>query len=312
MDRVIVVEVLDRRGRVRERVRLSRLPAFVGRAYTNEVVLEDRFVSPRHAAISVTDAGAMTLEDLGSLNGVKALGEDRFRIGETVLRLVDADAPVVPAEPLPADEGGLVHALREPRPALGLVLASLLVFTLDAYLGAYYDTGAMPVASQALLGLGAIALWSGIWAFVNRLLTHRFDYLRHFSCACLAAVSYVFVESISEHAEFILSSERIGVGLGVLGGAATTYFLLAAHLSVIPASTRGRRRLWAASGTALLLGLASLLSYEGPEDFTAEIPIRAPIKAFGSSLIWPQTTAEFLADARVLRGQADEDAAEEP
>jgi hypothetical protein len=323
VERVIVVEVLDRRGRVRERVRLSQLPAFVGRAYTNDVVLEDRFVSPRHCAIRETESGEMVLEDLESLNGVKVLTDsspgsltlrsgDRFRVGETILRLVDAAHPVAPAEPLPADEGGILHALRDSRLALAVLIASLLIFALDEYLAAYYDTGFMPVASPALLGLGALGLWSGIWAFVNRLLTHRFDYLRHLSCACLAAVAYVFVESFSEYAEFIFSSERLGSAIGFIGGAATTYVLFSAHLAVIPASTRRLRRVWALGGTSLLLGLASLLSYTGPADLVAEIPVSVPLKAVGSSLILTETTSEFLEGARYLREQADEEAEEEP
>jgi len=136
MERVIVVEVLDRRGRVRDRVRLSRLPAFVGRAYTNDVVLEDRFVSPQHCAIRETESGEMVVEDLDSLNGVKVLtgapsgsltvrSGDRFRVGETILRLVDGAHPVAPAEPLPADEGGILHGLRDFRLALAIVAASL-------------------------------------------------------------------------------------------------------------------------------------------------------------------------------------------
>jgi hypothetical protein len=322
VERVIVVEVLDRRGRVRERVRLSQLPAFVGRAYTNDVVLEDRFVSPRHCAIRETESGEMVLEDLESLNGVKVLTDahgslalrsgDRFRVGETILRLVDAAHPVAPAEPLPADEGGILHALRDPRHALAVVVASLATFGLDEYLAAYYDTSFMPVASPALLGLGALGLWSGIWAFVNRLLTHRFEYLRHLSCACLATVVYVLVESFSEYAEFIFSVERLASAIGLLGGAATTYLLLSAHLAVIPASTRRLRRFWALGGTSLLLGLAGLLSYTGPEDLAAEIPVRVPIKALGTSLIRSETTSDFLEEARYLRERADEEAAEEP
>ncbi len=317
-----MVEVLDRRGRVRDRVRLSRLPAFVGRAYTNDVVLEDRFVSPQHCAIRETESGEMVVEDLGSLNGVKVLtlppsgsltvrSGDRFRVGETILRLVDGAHPVAPAEPLPADEGGILHGLRDFRLALAIVAASLAVFALDEYLAAYYDTGFMPIASPAVLGFGALGLWSGIWAFANRLLTHRFDYLRHLSCACLAAVAYVFAESLSEYAEFIFSSGRLGSAVGFIGGAATTYFLFSAHLAVIPASTRKHRRVWALGGTSLLLGLASLLSYTGPEDLAAELPVRVPIKALGSSLILPETTSEFLEGARYLREQADEDAEEE-
>jgi hypothetical protein len=323
VERVIVIEVLDRRGRVRERVRLSRFPAFVGRAYTNDVVLEDRFVSPRHCAIGATESGEILLEDLGSLNGVKVLNApssgsctlrsgDRFRIGETILRLVDAAHPVAPAEALPADEGGVLHSLRDSRLALGIVVASIAVFSLDEYLAAYYDTGFMPVASPALLGFGALGLWSGIWAFANRLLTHRFDYLRHLSCACIAAVAYVFTESLSEYAEFVSSSERLGFGIGLFGGAATTAVLLAAHLAVIPASTRRLRRVWALGGTSLLLGLAGLLSYTGPEDLVSEIPVRVPIKAIGSSLILRETTREFLEGARYLKEEADEEAGEDP
>ena len=320
---MILIEVLDRRGRVRERLRLSRLPAFVGRAYTNDVVLEDRFVSPRHCAIRETESGEILLEDLESLNGVKVLNPssdgsltlrsgDRFRVGETILRLVDADHPVAPAEALPADEGGFLHALRDSRLALAIVVACVAIFVLDEYLAAYYDTGFMPVASPALLGLGALGLWSGIWGFANRLLTHRFDYLRHLACACLAAVAYVFVESLSEYAEFVSSSQGLGSAIGFLGAATTTAVLLSAHLAVIPASTRRLRRVWALGGTSLLLGLAGLLSYTGPEDLASEIPVRVPIKAVGSSLILPGTTAEFLEEARYLKDEADEEADEDP
>lgn len=322
MGRVIVVEVLDRRGRVRERVRLERLPAFVGRAYTNDVVLEDRFVSPQHCAIQVTESGELSVEDLGSLNGVKVLSEtpsgsftlrsgDRFRVGETVLRLVEANHPVAPAEPLPADEGGLLHALRDPRLSLLTVMASLVVFLLEAYLAAYYDTGFMPVASPALLGLGALGLWSGVWAFVNRLLTHRFEYLRHLSCACLASAAYVFVDALSEYGEFLSSSGHLGFAIRLGGGALTVFSLFSAHLAILPASTRGLRRVWAAAGTSLLLGLAGLLSYTGPGELLDEIPVRVPIKAVGASLIRSQTPSEFLEGARVLRARADEDANEE-
>ncbi len=319
---MIVVEVLDRRGRVRERVRLARLPAFVGRAYTNDVVLEDRFASEQHCAIRETESGELFLEDLGSLNGVKVLNElppgpllvrsgDRFRVGETVLRLVDATHPVAPAELLPADEGGFLHALRDFRLAIAVAIASLAAFLIEEFLGQYYDTGFMPVASPALLGLGVLGLWSGVWAFVNRLLTHRFDYLRHLSCACIAAVAYLFVESLSEYAEFLTSSESFGFATRLFGGASTVFLLFSAHLAVIPASTRRLRRVWAVVATSLLICLAGLLSYTGPEDLADEIPVRVRLKALGASLIRPQTTSEFLENARFLRERADEEADEE-
>lgn len=316
-----MVEVLDRRGRVRERVRLARLPASIGRAYTNDVVLEDRYVSERHCALRETESGEIAVEDLGSVNGVKLPSDsppgasllrsgDRFRIGETVLRMVEATHPVPPAEALP-DEGGILHGLRDRRRALAAAASGLAALTLDEYLGQYYETGFLSFASPALLGFGVLALWAGIWAFANRLLTHRFDYLRHLACACIAAVIYFAVDSFAEHAEFIFSSPNLGFAYSLLGGAATTYFLFSAHLAVIPASTRGHRRVWAAVLTALAVGVAGLLSYTSPEDHLAEVPERVPLKAFGSSLVLRQSTAEFLESARHVRQEVDEAAEED-
>jgi hypothetical protein len=193
-------------------------------------------------------------------------------VGETVLRLVESTHPVAPAESRPADEGGLLHALRDSRLALAVVIGSLAIFCLEQYLTAYDDTDLMPVASPALLALGALGLWSGVWAFVNRLLTHRFDCLRHLSCACLAGVAYVVVESFWEYAEFVFSFERLGSAIALAGVALTHFCLFSAQLAMLPASTRRLRRAWAVAGTSLLLGFAGVLGYTRPEETADEIP----------------------------------------
>ena len=50
-------------------------------------------------------------------------------------------------------------------------LATFAVFFKDVYLESYFDTDFVAVAGPTLLGLSAVALWEGIWAFANRLLT---------------------------------------------------------------------------------------------------------------------------------------------
>ena len=39
MERVVYVEIFDKRGGVKERIRLDAFPATIGRAYTNSVLL---------------------------------------------------------------------------------------------------------------------------------------------------------------------------------------------------------------------------------------------------------------------------------
>src|SRR3972149_4181973 len=104
----------------------------------------------------------------------------------------------------------------------------------------------------------------------------------------------MFDDGLIRWLTYIFSSERLGSATGFIGGAATTYVLFSAHLAVIPASTRRHRRVWALGGTSLLLGLASLVSYSGPEDLVAEIPVRVPIKAPRSTIILPGTASASL------------------
>jgi hypothetical protein len=322
MERVIFLEILDRRGRVRARVRLRDLPSSIGRAYTNDVILEDPFVSPVHCSIREGAAGDVVVEDLDSLNGLRAASGrhavaslvlssgDRFRVGETVLRFVEADHPVPPAEPMPQDEGGVLHALRDRRLSGAAIALGTFVLTLNAYLGIYYDLSWVNVVSPGVFGLGALALWAGIWAFANRLLTHRFDFIRHLACACLASVAIVLGTAGAEYVDFLSSSPGAGKTLLLAAQAGPTLALLLAHLAILSVSERRWRRLWALGGTALLLGLTALFSYESAEGAVSEVPVQIPIKAFGAGVIPATSTTEFLEDARWVKDRVDEKARE--
>jgi pSer/pThr/pTyr-binding forkhead associated (FHA) protein len=322
MERVIFLEILDRRGRVRDRVRLAQLPATVGRAYTNDVIVEDRFVSPVHCTIREGASGEIVVEDRESLNGLRAASSrhavsslvlssgDRFRVGETVLRVVEASHPIAPAEPMPQDESGALHALRDRWVAGTAISAGLLVLTLDAYLASYYDVNWVNVVSPGVFGMGGLALWAGVWAFANRLLTHRFDFIRHLACACLATTAIVLGTSFAEYSEFLSSSEEIGKALLFLAQAVPTLALLFAHLAILSVSTRKWRRVWALGGTVLLLALTALFSYEGAEGAVSEVPVAIPIKAFGGNAIPATSTSEFLEKARWVRDRVDEKARE--
>ena len=82
----------------------------IGRYETNDVVLDDKKASRRHARV-LLDHGVAEIEDLGSDNGVLLNGErvdrrvlragDEIRIGATTLRFVE-DPPGARAAPAPA------------------------------------------------------------------------------------------------------------------------------------------------------------------------------------------------------------------
>jgi hypothetical protein len=323
MERLIYIEVLDRRGRVRERVRLDRLPAVVGRAYGGDVIIEDRFVSPEHCRIRESESGGILVEDCGSLNGVIKLPEaervsslavqsgDRFRIGETVIRLVDAAHAVPAAEPLPRDEGGLLHRLRSARIARSVIAACVLAIAAHSYLGAYYDSSWMAWVNPTLVAFVLLGLWAGIWSFANRLLTHRFDFDRHFAVAALAAVSALLAATIADYAEFVTSWESLRTAIELAGIGTIVAALLAAHLAIIPESSKRRRRLSAAAAGAVLVVIVALINYEESEQAFSEIHLDVPLKPILGNNIPAVTEAEFLERARWVREAVDEKAREE-
>ena len=75
MDELIVVEVLDRAGRVTERVRLTEFPARIGRAYDCAVIVNDPYVSPCHLTIERDAEGQLCVLDAQSDNGIYLSGD---------------------------------------------------------------------------------------------------------------------------------------------------------------------------------------------------------------------------------------------
>ena len=68
---MIWVEILSRHHDVVARYRCED-GARIGRAYDNDVVVDDPYVAPHHARIVRDEAGELFAEDLGSVNGLYA------------------------------------------------------------------------------------------------------------------------------------------------------------------------------------------------------------------------------------------------
>lgn len=318
MERVVFVEVLDRRGRVRERTRIASFPAYIGRAYSNDVIIPDRYVSPTHVAIREEDDGHLVVEDAGSVNGVHAPANSdplqvvslqsglRLRLGETMVRFVNADHLVAPAEILTEGGSGLLETLKSAPLVVGLVLLTLAVFTADIYLETYYDFSWSAVLGPSVLGVVGLAFWAGIWAFANRLLTHRFDFLRHLAVSCLVSVGSICLWPLAEYAEFIFSSSSLSMAIVLITQTVLVAFLIYGHLSIIPASNPFRRRGWALGTSVIVVGLTALLSYTEQDDFSSEVAITVPLKSLGADLVPKVTTDEFLDRSRRTKSWVDE------
>ncbi|WP_296950159.1 FHA domain-containing protein [uncultured Massilia sp.] len=317
MDGPWFVELLARNGDVLQRQRVDALPLRIGRGYDNDLVLDDDYAAARHAVLERDDAGRLVLRDLGSRNGIVVAGRRRqhvalsgdtvARIGHTALRVRAAGFPVPPELPdrtLHAWEGALPGAA-------GIALAAALAL-LAGWLGdTQYDAAARYVAALAR-GVGAALLWSGAWAFANRLFGRHARLGRHlFICGCgLAALAgYALLAGTLGYAFSFEGFTRHASHVATLLVAGTVYF----HLCTILPRARLRHRLLCAGLALLGSGLILVANVQRSGRLADELYMSVLLPP-GVRLSRDRGVDEFMRDVEAMqaplrraRGQDDED-----
>lgn len=203
-----LLSVLGPDGRVLRQHAIAHWPLSLGRAWDNDLVLDDPFVAPHHARLEADGDSGVCLVVGDTVNGVRlgrqvrAAGERvplpaagaELALGELRLRLRLPGETLPPEQPLHRRGRG-AHAGRRSA-ALPYVLMALLLAA-DA-LGSHallLDPGAR--ASDwygVVLGLPlALAGWCGAWALASKLFRHRFDFWGHAAVALPWLVAMVVV-----------------------------------------------------------------------------------------------------------------------
>ena len=192
------VEILNHSGDVQTRHKFSSLPIRIGRAYSNDVILEDPHTAPEHALIDIDDTGVVFIRDLGSHNGIglkgkrqdqfNVHGDDIFRLGQTRLRM--RTSHYVVANELSDDT---THHW-EGWPLLISAIVIIATFSLAGTWLADVESGKTTAyVTDACIWLGMSALWAGIWALANRVFGGGAHFSRHlFILSCGVAALQIF------------------------------------------------------------------------------------------------------------------------
>lgn len=315
----LIVEVLDSRGaEVRARVRLDELPLSVGRGYDNDLILDDAYVDARHARITVSADGTVEVEDLGSINGLVAVGGrervprvpaqpgTQVQLGRTILRFRD------PAEPVPA-------ALREPRPGgpaaerllasgwarAAICSAALAIVMLYTWLGSYErDSGSTALA----VGIGFMfmaALWCGGWAIASRVALQRFNFVGHLTIFSVILIPLVLYTSASAWLVFLFPDNPLSTPIGAAVMFAFTTLSIALHLGLSSTMSRSRRIRAGALTTGVLTIMIGAVMLTEREMFTDVPEYPGVLKSVGGSMLPTIEVSEFGDVTAELKAAAD-------
>lgn len=206
----LFVERLSPDNDVIERIKINHLPASIGRAYDNDIILIDEFVAPHHARLTLNQLNELIVEDCGSHNGIVKNnqrhtffvidGDSQFRFGHTQLRFRTSDYAVAPERQDTSN-----HSFEGWKPAFWgcalLIVAAFFSQWLVDFTNSAPSTYLTEITQLLITAVG----WSGLWAFAGKLLNGRSRFGRQLWVTTLSLTAISVWEIASDILGFSLN-----------------------------------------------------------------------------------------------------------
>jgi len=311
----IWVEVLSRHGDVVSRQRFTSTPIAIGRAYDNDVVVDDPHVAAHHLRIVRSDEGVLTAEDLGSRNGlylgrgrdkrseVALDGDHDLSIGATMLRVRTASF-AVPEEQL------VIRGLRFWPAAITCIAGVFLLAALDLWLSDTTEPKAIRYFTPLLIIAGIVVVWTTGWSVITRVFRGHARFGLHFLIVAAGMLAFSFYDQAAEMGAFAFSWTALTTTsylvAWILLGAVVFAHLLAINPSRKPIKL-GIAILIAAAG----ISMQTLRQGEFRSNYGQPV-VLSRLEPPALRLVSPQHDAAFFVDASKLRASLDKERTEEP
>ncbi len=317
-DDVVFLELLDKHDSLVERNRFEHLPLTLGSAYDNDYIVDAEASKDRRqlALLLVRGAdgglllkaaeGAPDFWAPGGLTRSWQIDPDQsFIVGGHRMRIrTRAYVPhprALPTQVLPA-LGRWAWLWAVPL-AIICMLAVTWLSDIDGERSAVYLT-------SALVMLGVLSVWSGVWALVSRLTGRASHFLAHLSIAALAAVVLIVLDYLFDTAAFAFNLPSIQRYDYALVGL-TVAVLVWCHSRLV---ARLRSRTAVVSAVLLggaLFGIQALTAYTARGNIASTqtlTELRPPaMRVAGGS-----TVENFFVDAEALKARAESSRPEKP
>jgi len=310
VEELIYIELLERHGAVASRHPARAFPVRIGRAYDNDVILDDPYAAPHHAVLQRAPTGELEIADAGSRNGLFRCGarrriarervdpSARYRAGRTEFRVRPASHPVGAELPY-----GRMRWLRQPLLALAALLAVVGVVLLGLWSGSGERIRTDKLVSLAVFTVAALFVWAGAWGFAGRLLSGERRVAAHLAVAALALIGMLAANRL-DYAAFALSAARVDFLVLFAIGAALAWGFWR-HLALVVRHSTWGTALAAAAVAAACVGLTVIpVRFDVDQELT-EMAYMKTIKLPAARLVEGTGTAQFLQDAERIKDELE-------
>jgi len=321
MEAIIIIEVSDQHGKIVERYRTPKLPIRIGRAYDNDLIVDDPYVCPHHCEVVLNEAGEIVVNDLSSVNGTYAMADgsrsgqfpvdadSRLRIGHTMLHFKLPDQAV---EATRFDHTPL-HQKGEWPPRLlsfniAVLLLGALVMTAKEYLGSYNMFEYWRYFfSQQIPALLAVAGWAAVWSIISRVTAHRFSFFRHATILVSILLAITMSDYLLDFLKFGFASqgpfEVISIGLSMVAIA----LLLFWHLRLCSDQSRSRLMMGASAFAVVFVSLVQINDYLDSQEFHRSPLYPTNLKPPAFQIVKSEPVDDFLMKSEQIRKKIDQE-----
>lgn len=195
-----ILEVLDRSGKVVQRMELDQNELKIGRDYDNDLILDDQYVCPRHISVMV-QGDKLIVEDRDSINGIfqnkyhfkgeklTLSSNEAFRIGHTTLRYRSADTALQPTK-VDRHIRSSFWSLQNPLLIFLITLILVGFIIMEAVFSQTEETDNVKTLAESIPAVMTIFSWAGLWALFGKLMIDRFSFLTHLGIFSAANVGF--------------------------------------------------------------------------------------------------------------------------
>jgi Inner membrane component of T3SS, cytoplasmic domain len=318
------VEVLSRHHDVLARHRVSNESSTIriGRAYDNDVILDDPHVAPHHLTLMLDENHCWVAADAGSINGLyvdadkhqrrrvtsAVLSDDRvIAIGHTLLRVRTSDYAVAPERAMLAQNR--ITGSRAWSLAFAVLAVLLIVSALQSWLG---ETGE-PKPSRHLFAvlppLVFLAIWAGSWALVSHQFSGFARFERHLLIASAGMLALTLLEVLVSAGAFSFSSVSL-LEWNFVAAWLIFAVIIFYHLREVGPKRMRLKAITVAVLAALAIGAQWLNKSDQANNFGQVQYVRG-LKPPSMRLVPARTDAEFLSGAEKLKVKLDRARTEE-
>lgn len=219
----LIIQIGLKQGRNADIYKLRERELYVGRAYSNDIVLTDPYVAPQQLRIYRYGVGSDELSwhinILDATNPVLVNGEpvdsatqavhpgDSITVGRTTMRLYSDEHEVEPTRKLLVSSWLHTAAQKTWIPiclfALLCLTDSLLSYSFSNTDGEWKEHGINSIA-----GMGLLLAWVGFWSIVGRVLRHQPHFMYQLLVTTLVAAIGLTLTPLEFFAEFLTDSTR--------------------------------------------------------------------------------------------------------